>query len=92
MPQNASAVVVWNERLQSAYRYDDLKRLQPNDEAKLRELVTKYGIRYVLLDLRVEGQTIPPWKLLYPIAPEKNPYFVILESPEDIAPAETLAP
>lgn len=92
MPQNASSVVLWNERLQAAYRYDELKRLQPNDEAKLRELIAKYGIRYVLLDLRVEGQIIPAWKRLYPIAPDQNPYFVILESPEDIAPAETLAP
>ncbi|XZE33562.1 DUF6798 domain-containing protein [Pirellulaceae bacterium SH501] len=92
MPQNASAVVVWNERLQSAYRYDELKRLQPIDEAKLRELIGKYCIRYVLLDLRVDGQTIPAWKRLYPIAPEQNPYFVILEPPEDFAPAETLAP
>lgn len=92
MPQNASAVVLWNERLQAAYRYDELKRLQPNDEAKLRELIAKYGIRYVLLDLRVEGQTIPAWKRLYPIAPDQNPYFVILESPEDVALAETVAP
>ncbi|XZE45857.1 DUF6798 domain-containing protein [Pirellulaceae bacterium SH467] len=91
MPQNASAVVLWNERLQAAYRYDDLKRLLPNDETKLKELIARYGIRYVLLDLRVEGQTIPAWKQLYPIAPNQNPYFVVLEAPTDPAPAETSA-
>lgn len=92
MPQNASAVVLWNERIQAAYRYDELKRLLPNDETKLKELIASYGIRYILLDLRVEGQTIPAWKQLYPLAPEQNPYFVVLEAPTDLASSKTPSP
>ncbi|MBU6175124.1 MAG: hypothetical protein KGQ60_15045, partial [Planctomycetes bacterium] len=48
---------------------------------KLEELRSKYGIHYVLLDLRVREQSIPAWKLLYPVSPEYNQSFAVMEAP-----------
>jgi hypothetical protein len=40
--------------------------------------VNKYQIRYVLLDLRVNGQTIPQDKQIYPTSAEPNDSFAVL--------------
>lgn len=81
MPQNASAVVEWSRRIKEAYQYDDQKNLKPITLEKLEELRRKYGIHYVLLDLRVREQSIPAWKLLYPVSPEYNQSFAVMEVP-----------
>jgi hypothetical protein len=91
MPQNAAAVVEWNSRIKSSYQYDKQKNLVPITTEKLEELRSKYGIHYVLLDLRVKGQTIPGWPLLYPRAPDSNSSFAVLESPTSSATQSPLA-
>jgi hypothetical protein len=92
MPQNAASVVEWNGRIKSSYQYDKQKNLVPITTEKLEELRSKYGIHYVLLDLRVKGQTIPGWPLLYPRAPDSNSSFAVLESPTSSATQSPLAP
>jgi hypothetical protein len=79
MPQNAAAVVQWNARLKDIQKFDSEKRLQPLSEADLNSIVQKYQLRYVLLDLRVEGQKIPRDNLIYPTYPEQNESFAVLE-------------
>jgi hypothetical protein len=81
MPQNAAAVVEWNIRIKESYQYDKQKNLLPITTEKLAELQSKFGIHYVLLDMRVKGQKIPDWPLLYPRAPESNASFAVLEAP-----------
>jgi len=78
-PQNAEAVVAWSQRLADAYQFDKTKILQPWTTDKLWELHTKYGIRYVLLDLRVVGQTPPLLPILYPSPNEFNETFAVFE-------------
>jgi hypothetical protein len=78
MPQNAHAVVEWSTRLNDAYKFDKLKQLQPLSSEELERLVNKYQIRYVLLDLRVNGQTIPQDKQIYPTSAEPNDSFAVL--------------
>lgn len=78
MPQNARAVVEWSARLSDAYKFDKLKQLQPISNTDLERLVNKYQIRYVLLDLRVKGQSIPTDKLIYPSETEINDSFAVL--------------
>lgn len=78
MPQNAQAVVEWSARLNDAYKFDKLKQLQPLSTEELVRLVNKYKIRYVLLDLRVNGQTIPRDKQIYPTSAESNDSFAVL--------------
>ena len=84
MPQNAAAVVEWNRRIKDSYQYDKQKNLLPITTEKLEELRSKYGIHYVLLDLRVKGQTIPGWQLLYPRSPDSNSSFAVLEAPSSL--------
>jgi hypothetical protein len=84
MPQNAVAVVEWNRRIKDSYQYDKQKNLLPITTEKLEELRSKYGIHYVLLDLRVKGQTIPGWQLLYPRSPDSNSSFAVLEAPSSL--------
>jgi hypothetical protein len=79
MPQNAAAVVEWNARLKHVFKFDSEKRLQPLSEEELKAIVAKYQIRYVLLDLRVEGQKIPRDNLIYPAYAELNESFAVLE-------------
>ena len=85
MPQNAAAVVEWNIRIKESYQYDKQKNLLPITTEKLAELQSKFGIHYVLLDMRVKGQKIPDWPLLYPRAPESNASFAVLEAPIPLA-------
>ncbi len=91
MPQNAAAVVEWNRRIKDAYQYDKQKNLLPITTEKLEELRSKYDIHYVLLDLRVKGQTIPNWPLLYPRSPESNSSFAVLEAPSSVDSRNTPA-
>ncbi len=84
MPQNAADVVLWNDRIQSAYTYDEKKRLLPLTEEKLRTLAREYPVRYLLLDMRVAGQQIPSWKQLYPSPPDLNATFVVIQVPDNI--------
>jgi hypothetical protein len=79
MPQNARAVVEWSSRLNDAYKFDKRKQLLPWSEEDLVRLVNKYKIRYVLLDLRVAGQTIPEGTRIYPNFPETNDSFAVLK-------------
>ncbi len=80
-PQNAEAVVEWSKRLSDAYQFDSEKKLQPWTNEKLWELHAKYGIRYVLLDRRVEGQIPPLLPILYPSSSELNATFAVFEFP-----------
>ena len=80
-PQNAEAVVQWSERLADAYQFDSEKKLQPWTEEKLWALHTKYGVRYVLLDRRVQGQITPLLPILYPSQNELNATFAVFEFP-----------
>ncbi|MCU0719602.1 MAG: hypothetical protein MUC83_07850, partial [Pirellula sp.] len=59
-------------------KFDKLKQLQPLSTEVLERLVNKYQIRYVLLDLRVNGQTIPRDKQIYPTSAESNDSFAVL--------------
>ena len=79
MPQNAKAVVEWSARINDAYKFDKRKRLQPMSPEEIQGLVNKYQIRYVLLDLRVEGQSVPADKIIYPNLPESNASFAVLQ-------------
>lgn len=79
MPQNAQAVVEWSSRLNDAYKFDKLKQLQPLSPQEIDRLVNKYQIRYVLLDLRVSGQSIPKDKQIYPNSTEHNDSFAVLK-------------
>ena len=80
-PQNAAAVVEWSQRLADAYQFNKEKILQPWTTEKLWELHAKYGIRYVLLDRRVAGQTPPLLPILYPSQNEFNETFAVFELP-----------
>ena len=80
-PQNAEAVVEWSQRLADAYQFNKEKILQPWTTEKLWELHAKYGIRYVLLDRRVAGQTPPLLPILYPSQDEPNETFAVFELP-----------
>jgi hypothetical protein len=81
-PQNAVALVAWGERLADAYRFEgERKILQPLSEDQLWKLHEKYGIRYVLLDMRVAGQQRPTLPLLYPTREEPNDCFHVFEFP-----------
>ncbi|MCU0713827.1 MAG: hypothetical protein MUC43_17350 [Pirellula sp.] len=90
MPQNAQAVVEWSARLNEAYKFDKLKQLQPLSTEDLERLVNKYQIQYVLLDLRVNGQTIPKDKQIYPTSAESNDSFAVLQY-EPATPAKSKA-
>ena len=80
-PQNAEAVVQWSKRLADAYQFDSEKKLQPWTDEKLWALHAKYGIRYVLLDRRVQGQIPPLLPILYPSQNELNATFAVFEFP-----------
>jgi len=84
-PQNAAALVEWSQRLADAYQFDNTKTLQPWTTEKLRELQGKYGIRYVLLDRRVVGQSLPLLPILYPTQNEFNETFAVFELPSQNA-------
>lgn len=84
-PQNAAALVEWSQRLADAYQFDKTKTLQPWTTEKLRELQGKYGIRYVLLDRRVVGQSLPLLPILYPTQNEFNETFAVFELPSQNA-------
>ena len=64
-----------------AYQFDKMKILQPWTTERLWELQTKYGVRYVLLDRRVIGQTPPLIPILYPSQNEFNETFAVFELP-----------
>ncbi len=66
VPQNAHSLVEWSNRIADAYRFNQDKILLPWTTEQLWELHHKYGIRYVLLDRRVEGQTPPLLSMIYP--------------------------
>ncbi len=80
-PQNAEAIAEWSNRLADAYEFDKEKKLQPWTDEKLWELHAKYGIRYVLLDRRVEGQIPPLLPIVYPSQNELNATFAVFEFP-----------
>jgi hypothetical protein len=84
-PQNAEALVEWSQRLADAYQFDKAKILQPWTTEKLWELQGKYGIRYVLLDRRVVGQSLPLLPILYPTQNEFNETFAVFELPSQNA-------
>ena len=80
-PQNAESLVEWSQRLADAYQFNKEKILQPWTTEKLWELQKKYGIRYVLLDLRIAKQAPPLLPILYPSQSELNDTFAVFEIP-----------
>ena len=80
-PQNAESLVEWSQRLADAYQFNKEKILQPWTTEKLWELQKKYGIRYVLLDLRIAKQALPLLPILYPSQSELNDTFAVFEIP-----------
>ena len=88
-PQNAEALVHWDERRKDAYQFNKEKKLQPLTTDKLWELHKKYRIRYVLLDRRVLNQSPPLLPILYPTEHEFNDTFAVFEFPmmqENVSP------
>ena len=82
MPQDAISVVEWSKRLDDSYKVNDEKILMPWTTPQLWELHRKYGIRYVLIDRRVVGQSPPLLPMLFPAAASDNTTFSVFEFPD----------
>jgi hypothetical protein len=81
MPQDASAVVEWYERLSECYPVDSERSLMPWTTEKILDLHKRYGFRYVLIDRRVGGQSPPLLPLVYPSSGDENSTFAVFEIP-----------
>ena len=82
MPQDATSVVEWFERLSECYPVDSERSLEPWTTEKILELHKRYGFRYVLIDRRVGGQSPPLLPMLYPGVLEENSTFAVFEIPQ----------
>ncbi|MEI8214085.1 MAG: DUF6798 domain-containing protein [Planctomycetota bacterium] len=84
MPQDAVSVVEWSKRLDDAYKVDETIGLLPWTDQQLWMLHEKYGIRYVLMDRRVEGQRPPLLPMLFPTGSSENETFSVFAFPEGL--------
>lgn len=82
MPQDAISVVEWSKRLDDSYKVNEEKILLPWTTAQLWELHRKYGVRYVLIDRRVIGQSPPLLPMLFPAGASDNTTFSVFEIPD----------
>lgn len=92
MPQNASAVVLWNQRIDAAYVFDEWKQLQPWTEDQILRIAKDYSVKYVLFDRRVMGQRYPKWEKLYPTDDHPNQIFSVYRIPNDLSASSSTAP
>jgi hypothetical protein len=78
IPQDSKSMVQWWTRLKDAYQKDEQDEWVPWTAGRLYELNAKYGIRYVLVDRRI--QTDPPLlPMIYPIDGQWNDSYAIFE-------------
>jgi hypothetical protein len=68
----------WWERLQDAYQKDENDEWKEWTTERLYELRAKYGIRYVLVDRRIQEQP-PLLPLVYPLNDQWNDTYAIFE-------------
>jgi len=78
IPQDSRNMLQWWQRLQDAYQKDENGEWKEWSTERLHELKTKYGIRYVLVDRRIQNQP-PLLPLLYPTNDQWNDHYAIFE-------------
>ena len=78
IPQDSKNMLEWWERLQDAYQKDENDEWKEWTTERLYELRAKYGIRYVLVDRRIQEQP-PLLPLVYPLNDQWNDTYAIFE-------------
>lgn len=80
VPQDATSMLEWRERMRSVYPYATTGGLIPNNVKSLRSLATRYGAQYAVLDRRVYYQ-LPRLPIVYPRGSQRNQTYVVVELP-----------
>lgn len=78
IPQDSKNMLEWWQRIQEAYQKDENDEWKEWTTERLAQLREKYGIRYVLVDRRIQQQP-PLLPLLYPNGEEWNETYAIFE-------------
>lgn len=78
IPQDSRSMLQWWERFKDCYRTDEEGELMPWTTERLLELRDKYGIRFVLVDRRIQEEP-PLLPLVYPLGGEWNDHYAIFE-------------
>lgn len=78
IPQDSKNMLEWWNRLQEAYQKDENGEWKEWTTERLHELKKMYGIRYVLVDRRIQEEP-PLLPLVYPLNDEWNETYAIFE-------------
>lgn len=78
IPQDSKNMLEWWNRIQEAYQKDENDEWKEWTTERLYELKKKYGIRYVLVDRRIQEEP-PLLPLVYPLNNEWNETYAIFE-------------
>ena len=78
IPQDSKNMLEWWGRLQDAYQKDENDEWKEWTTERLHELRAKYGIRYVLVDRRIQQQP-PLLPLVYPLNDQWNDTYAVFE-------------
>lgn len=78
IPQDSKNMLEWWQRLQAAYEKDENGDWKPWSAERLYELRAKYGVRYVLVDRRIQEQP-PLLPLIYPLNDQWNDTYAVFE-------------
>jgi len=82
VPQDASSLAEWHNRFQSVYpRHLGSVRVTVR-YAKLREYRKKYRVRYMIVDRRLVGSSLPLIQI-YPAGEETNDTYAVYQMPID---------
>lgn len=84
VPQDAGALLEWSDRFNDVFP-PRLSRMRVTIRYDvLRQYRRKYGVRYMLVDRRIAGPSLPLIRL-YPRPPETNTTYAIYELPPPVA-------
>lgn len=78
IPQDSKNMLEWWQRLGDAYQKDENDEWKEWSTERLQELKAKYGIRYVIVDRRIQEQP-PLLPLLYPLNDQWNDTYAVFE-------------